>query len=354
MLMKWMGTRLTMFTGGLVLSLGFLLASSVHDIGVFFIATSLMGTGFSLVAPSPAVFLIASWFPKTSPRMIGFYFMAGALGGVAGPLVASWLVGLTGSWRVYWLVMSAAAAVLAIILFGTIRDAVKVESIEQVMHAADGDGPASGVSPWTLRQAMMSPAFLVIVFALVIVQTVVTTMHSVLVPHVASLGGGSAPGALAMSVLALSGTITKGVTGAMSERISPKWLMVGGLGLEAFSMMVLSATSLPALALLFAVLFGIGWGLSWLCGHVLMIRYFGAGLAADLTATATTATTIAVLGPLSAGWVADRTGSFAPIFLVFIGLLVLAVIVTAVLLRAPGARATAPLRFDEPQLVPAE
>jgi len=354
MLMKGIGTRLTMFTGGLVLSLGFLLAASVHGIGIFFVATSLMGVGYSLVAPSPAVFLIASWFPRTSPRMIGFYFMAGALGGVAGPLVVSWLVGLTGSWRVYWLVMAAAAAVFAVLLLGTIRDAVKVESVEQVKHAADGEAPAPAASPWTLRQAMLSPSFLVIVFALVIVQTVVTTMHSVLVTHVASLGGGSAPGALAMSVIALSGTITKGATGALSERVSPKLLLICGLALEMLAMVVLSVTTAPAWALLFAVLFGVGWGLSWLCAHVLMIRYFGAGLAADLTATATTATTIGVLGPLSAGWVADRTGSFVPIFLVFAGLLMLAVIVTSLLLRAPAARTAAKSRLDEPQLVPAE
>lgn len=354
MMMKWVGTRLTMFIGGLVLAAGFLLASAVHGIGLFFVATSLMGIGFSLIAPSPAVFLIASWFPKTAPRMMGFYFMAGAMGGIAGPLLVSWVVGATHNWRLHWTVMAAAAAVLALLMLATIRDAVKVESVEQVRHAGEGKAPAPAASNWTLRGAMFSPSFIVIAIALAIVQTVVTTLHSVLVTHVAGLGAGPGPGALAMSLLAFAATITKGVTGAASERVSPKGLLVTGLGLQAAAMIALWATATAGWAVAAALVFGVGWGLSWLTAHVLMIRYFGASLAADLTATATTITTVAVLGPLSAGWVADRTGGFTPVFLVFAVLLVLGVAATTLLLRAPGARPVREAAQAEPELAPAE
>jgi len=357
LLMKWMGTRLTMFTGGLVLAGGFLLASAVTGIGQFFVATTLMGIGFSLVAPSPAVYLIATWFPATAGRLIGFYFMAGALGGVVGPLIVGAIVGLNGSWRVHWLVMAVAAVALGMLFLLTIRDTVRIESTEQVKHAGAAQPQSAGIAAWTVREAITNRSFLLLALAMLVVQTVVTTMHSVLVTHVASLGAGSAPGALAMSLLALSGTFAKGISGALTERFPPKALLVTGLVLQCGSVALLCVTATPGWAVVFALLFGIGWGLAWLSAHVLLLRYFGGAIAGDLVAMATMATTFAVLGPLSAGWVADDTGSFVPVFLVFTAMLGAAGLVTALFLRAPvpgPAQVKRLEAFDEPMLVPAE
>jgi MFS family permease len=164
-------------------------------------------------------------------------------------------------------------------------------------------------------------------------------MHSSLVAHVASLGHGPTPGALAMSLLALMGTLTKGVTGALSEKINPKLLLVWGLALQGAAMVLLSVSVVPGWAYVAALLFGVGWGLSWLSAHVLLLRYFGGAIAGDMVAMATMATTFAVVGPLVAGWSADKTGSFVPVFLIFAGLLALTVVVTALFLRPPESRA---------------
>jgi MFS family permease len=342
MMMKWIGTRLTMFLGGVVLGVGFLLAATVHGILIFFVATTFMGVGFSLIAPSPAVYLLATWFPKTASRMIGFYFMAGAFGGVVGPLVVGAIVSTTGSWRVHWMVMSVAAFAVGLISLATIKDAVPVTAVADVKNAglAEKTG-ATEVAPWTVRQALMSRSFLLLALAMMIVQTVVTTMHSSLVSHVASLGHGPTPGALAMSLLALTGTLTKGVSGALSEKINPKLLLVWGLALQGAAMVLLSVSIVPGWAFVAALLFGVGWGLSWLSAHVLLLRYFGGAIAGDMVAMATMATTFAVVGPLVAGWSADNTGSFVPVFLIFASLLALTVVVTAFFLRPPTPRAVA-------------
>lgn len=338
LLIKLVGSRLTLFIGAMVLASGFLLASVVQGIGLFFLATALMGAGFSLIAPSPGVFLIATWLPERSARLLGVYFMAGALGGVAGPLIVGAIVGLAGSWRLHWALMGVAAIALGLLFLVAVRDAVAVESADQVKHAATGHAAPEKAPAWTVRQAMRSPAFLLIAAAMLVVQTVVTSLHSVLVAHVAGLGGGAgaaAAGALAMSMLALTGTLAKGVTGALAEKHDARRLLILGLALQCGAVTALAVVQTPALAIVAALVFGIGWGLAWLSAHVLFLRYFGAALAADLTAMATMATTVAVLGPLSAGWVADRTGSFAPIFVVFAVLLAAVVASTALFLRAP-------------------
>jgi MFS family permease len=334
--MKAIGTRLTMFAGAMLLAAGFLLAAVVPDLGLFFVATALMGAGFSLVAPAPAVYLIATWFPQTSARMMGFYFMIGAAGGIAGPLIVGAILGATGSWRMHWMAMAVLAVVLGLLCLAGIRDAVKVESAEQVRGAGTaGQRPTPRTAQWTVRAAMGSPAFMVLAFAMIVVQTVVTTAHSFLVAHVATLGAGPEPGALAMSLLAFAGTVAKGFTGALSERVAPKLLLVAGLALQAAAMLMLYAAASVPMAYAAAILFGTGWGLSWLSAHVLLLRYFGPVIAGDMTAMATLMTTVAVLGPVIAGRVADETGSFAPALLGFAVLLAIATASTALLLRKP-------------------
>lgn len=350
-IMKAVGTRFTMFAGCLVLATGFFIASLIQNLGFFFVATALMGVGFSLVAPAPAVYLLATWFPRTSARMMGFYFMVGSSGGIAGPLIVGAIVGFTGSWRLHWTVMAAMALVLGVLCLIGIRDAVKVESVEQVTGARSGQGAGAEESAWTVREALMSPSFIVLAFAMMVVQMVVTTAHSALVAHVANLGAGPAPGAVAMSLLALAGTIAKGFTGALCEKTDPKRLLVGGLALQSVAMALLYSASGVAMAYAASILFGIGWGLAWLSAHVLLLRYFGAAIAGDMTAMATMATTFAVLGPIIAGRVADTTGSFGPALLGFAALLGLATLSTAALLRAPRRREAIPA---EVELMPAE
>lgn len=362
LLIRLVGSRRTLFIGGLTLAIAFLLASIVQGIGLFFVATALMGVGFSLIAPSPGVFLIATWLPERSARLMGVYFMAGSLGGVAGPLIVSAIVALTGSWRMHWAAMGVAALALAFVFLLTVRDAVKVESVDDVKHAGQAPIARQKAPAWTVRKAMMSRSFLLIALAMVVVQTVVTTMHSVLVTHVAGLGasGAAGTGAMAMSLLALAGTFAKGVTGALSEKYDAKGLLTLGLALQSAALVLLALGGTPLLAVAAALLFGVGWGLAWLSAHILLLRYFGPAIAGDLTAMATMTTTFAVLGPLAAGWVADTSGSFAPVFAVFAAMLAAVVVSTALFLRAPQRDASG-ARIEDfgPQpadalLVPAE
>ena len=358
-IMKWVGTRLTMFVGSLVLAAGFLLAASIERIEYFFLATTLMGAGFSLIAPSPGVYLLATWFPDRSARLMGYYFMAGSFGGVVGPLIVGAIVTLTGSWRAHWLLMALAALALGVLFLLCIRDKVRVETVEQVKAAGGAGGGGHEGDPvpdWTVRRALASPIFIQIAFAMLVVQTVVTTMHSMLVAHVAALGHGSASGAFAMSLLALAGTLSKGVTGVLSERLSAKLLLVGGLCLQCFAMLALGSISAPAMIYLTALLFGTGWGFGWLAAHILLLRYFGATIAGEMVAMATMATTVAVLGPLYAGYIADTQGGFSPAFMSFALLLGLAALVAMLLpaaRSAPGREVGATLPAD-PGLSPAE
>ncbi len=138
-----------------------------------------------------------------------------------------------------------------------------------------------------------------------------------------------------MSLLAFAGTGTKGITGALCERVPPRLILIAGLVLQAIAMGLLSHAPTIFVAVSAAVLFGAGWGMAWLSGHILLLRYFGARLAGDMTAMVTTFSTLAVFGPIGAGRVADVTGTYAPAIAVFSGLLLAAAIAAVLFLKAP-------------------
>lgn len=254
--------------------------------------------------------------------------------------------------------MSVSALILGLICLACIRDAVKVESVEQVKGAGHEQAAPAQNSVWTVKQALMTPSFLILALIMTVVQTAVTSAHSILVAHIANLGEGAAPGAIAMSLLAFAGTGAKGLTGTLCERIDPRRILVAGLALQALAMALLWSASMVLVATAAATLFGLGWGMAWLSAHILLLRYFGAGIAGDMTAMATTATTLAVLGPIGAGRIADVTGGYSLAILVFALLLAAATIIAVLFLRAPVYRpapaAPQPAAIDEDGMVPAE
>ena len=337
---RWIGARWTVSGGALVLAAGFGLASLSHGIGAFFAAVCLMGAGFSLLAPVPGMFLLPRWFPENSPRIIGFYFMGGSAGGVLGPVLVHASVAWTGSWRLHWALMAGAAGLLALCCAGFVRDrsesALRAETAGHLVV-----GAATG---WTTRSAMLTHPFLAIAFAMLVVQTALTVVNSSLVAHMSRIGAagpaaGAAAGALGIGLVALTGTLAKGVTGAVAERVHPLHMLLGSLVLGGASFLLFGLAHDAALVFLAAGLFGVSWGVAWLSAHLFLLRRYGRVVAPDLVALATTITTAAVIGPVAAGRIADRTGSFAPIFLIVAGLFLIALLSTVLVRREPAARA---------------
>jgi MFS family permease len=283
------GMRWTMMLGGLLLAAGFLFAAAARDLGVFLSAAILMGVGFTLTANIPGVYLLARWFPARSGRVIGAYLMCGAFGGVAGPPIAH-AVAASEGWRAWWGLLTVIAAGLS-------------------PAGADPTG-----SEWRYRDAVLTPQFAILALGMVITEACVTVVHSAAVIHFGKMGLTPAFATLMLSLQALMATSAKGASGAMSERINPRLMLAGGLGLEAVGMILLASVHSPALAIGFALAFGIGWGTAYLTITVLLINYFGPRTGSAVLSLVWLLTAFASLYPTLAGFVADRFGSFSLAF----------------------------------------
>ena len=336
-LMRRIGSRLTLFAAGLTLACGFGLAYGAQNLWVFYAAMALLGIGFTLGANIPGVFLLAGWFPQRAARMIGIYLMFGAFGGVVAPPLVQTLVAAGGGWRVHWLVMLALAAGLAVFCLIAVRDA------DSAAPSRSGDLPPDASSEphrWVYRQALATPQFLILALAMIVTQTTVTTLHSAAVPHLTRLGATAEFAALMLSLQALLATLAKGLAGSLAERFDPRVALVGGLIVHAVGLFLLGNAKTHMLGYLFALTFGLGWGSVYLAVTVLMLRYFGRECGTTLMSTVWLLTGFAAAGPALAGLLADRFGTFAPVFDAC-GVLLVPVALAALMMGAPRLRPAA-------------
>lgn len=330
LMMIRIGTRWTLCIGGVLLSSGFLCASLTQGLALFYVGTALMGVGFSLGANIPGVYLLASWFPRSS-SIIGLYLMFGAFGGVVAPPVVRWIAssGAEG-WRTHWLVMAIVAAGVGLVCLVVVRD-----------HAADGGDGNAGVQPivmtaqdWNYKAAIFKPQFLIVATAMVVTQACVTTLNGAGVLHLTKLGNSANFATYMLSLQALMATLAKGASGALSDLMPPKLLLGVGLLIQCAGMLLLAHSTDSALGYAFAMTFGIGWGTAYLAVTVILIKYFGPNTGSALLSTVWLSTIFAAAAPAVAGIVADRTGSYAAVFTMG-GLLFLPIAVAVFSMRTP-------------------
>jgi MFS family permease len=341
--LKWFGGRTTLVLGCILLLAGFVIASGSHSIAMFYLSMLLLGVGFSLAGNMPGVYLLAQWFQIGTARVIGYYLMFGALGAACGPLIVEAIVSGNGSWRGHWRWMAVAAAVIAVYCLAFVRDH---STPGEQSHLPD-ELAAMGVvrdekaaARWTSRAAIFTWQFFLAAASMTLTMTTVTTYSSVVVTHLVNLGATPAAGALTLSVIAIAATVVKGGAGRLCELIPSAYILAAGLVCQAIGSFLLAYAGSGLLQFASAITFGVGWGLAYVAGTVVLLDFFGRTTGAKILSIVWLVSTAAAAGPLAAGMIADRVGSFVPIFLVFAALLVV-LAVPVFFMRAPVRRTAA-------------
>jgi MFS family permease len=350
LLMRRIGCRRVVVLGGLCLAAGFWLAYAASGLPLFFVAMVFLGLGYALAGNIPGVYLIASWFPKVSARMIGIYLMIGAAGNVAGPPLVAAIVAASHSWRLNWLLMGMLAIGCTVFCLVFIRDyppattvpdapdmGAVAATVKASVVAKSYDAPPSGRGPWRERQAMQTPQFALVAASMTLTIAGITTNSSVAVTHLVHLGTTPAFAAFILSLVALVATLFKGVSGRLSEIVRPSRILAAGLVLQGIGDVAFSSGAAPVSAYIFAGAFGMGWGLSYVAANVLLLDYFGRDVGARILSVVWMISTLAAAGPVAAGIIADRYGTFGPIFAAYAVLLIIAAL-PIFLMRAPVPR----------------
>ncbi len=311
------GTRATFGLGGAIMAAGFMLLASTTNLYHYFTGAALAGLGYTMCSIVPGVAVINQWLPHRRSFAIGAYMTIGGLGGVAGPLIVTSVVASTQSWRMHWWLMAISIAVLSILAIFMLRsrtdhpagDGTSAETVEKHstnVHMTQHE--------WHFRDVLRTPQYYIIVAAMTMTFFSGVTTNSAAVAHMGNLNIVIAVAAGALSGHALINSGSRAFGGILATWIDPKWLLVSALAAEIIGMLALASADNMTMIVLFAVGEGYGFGMCLFATTILLVNYYGPREAPKTMGTMYVITTIAMLGPFLAGYVADNFGSFAPVF----------------------------------------
>ena len=322
------GPRTMIRIGMIVFGVGFILFSQIRSPFTFFVTFFLIALGSSLGGYLPIAVAIVAWFHRRRSLALSISSTGMPVGGLLTPVVALALTGFGWRWTAF--------------LSGVLILVVGLPIARLVHHRPeprgewpDGEPPApagtatgdrrsasaAGVD-FTPREAMRTPVLWYISLghgsALLVVSAV--TVH--LIVHVTEGLGYSLQQATAvvalLTVMQAAGQLGGGWAG---DRFSKRAIVVGCMVAHAAGLLLLaSATAFSAVAA-FAVLHGLAWGIRGPLMSAIRADYFGSASFGTITGICSMVVMFGMVGgPIIAGVLADRTGSYEMGFRILAGL----------------------------------
>jgi MFS transporter, OFA family, oxalate/formate antiporter len=325
-LIRRFGVRANLLAGSVVMGLAFFCLAEADGLLLYFVGASLAGLGYTLLDSVPGTYLLSRLFARPS-FPFGLFFTIGGLGGVAGPLIYGALVGVTGLWRTYWLVIGA-----AVVLVGLVA-AAGVDARTDVGAAAEAD-PAISTERWTMREALQTRQFWIIAAAYTAFLFCGITANSVSVAHLTQHGVAAVIAGSMVSVEALLNSAARLTGGILSRFVRAKTLLAVALVSLVIGLLALAAARDLPMMLLYAAGIGIGFGLANFAATILLLDYFGRGAYLELFSAVNLIGTVGAVAPTLAGVARDRIGAFTP-FLIALAVLVALVMLAVTMMRPP-------------------
>jgi MFS family permease len=300
------GHSVTLLVGTLFLAGGFAALATTDSVPMYHLGTTLLGLGYCFCGTVPSVHVITNIFDRRSTAL-GVYFTSGSLGAVIGPIMFLAVHELIGGWRIYWVMCAVVALGLGAFAVLVTRGARQTAAPATEAIADNGDA-------WTVRGALATSQFWVIVAAYTGCLVVNTTVHGFAFQHLMEHGQSKASATALISGAALVGVFASAAAGLIGEKVDARRLAL--LSLAALTLT--SASLIMAEGWFFLTLFvvsmGVGLGFSYVSTAMLMQDYFGRRASLELYSIMAALSTTAAFGPGLGGMVRDSTGNFSAVF----------------------------------------
>jgi sugar phosphate permease len=330
---RW-GPRRLIFSGAIIVSLGLTLLSRTTSLGMFYGAFLLLATGMSLCSGTVLMTAVANWFRKKIGIATGIMICGYGCSGLLIPVIVN-LIDMYG-WQ-------QALAILAIGLLAVCLPLSLVvrHKPEQYGYQLDGEAKNATVFNNSLaqaetaevdigtRQAFKSHTFWHIALALLCQVMILSTVVTHVMPYLSSVGiARTKSGLIAMAIplASISGRLGLGWLG---DRLDKRRVMAAAFAMMGGGLICFAFASSEATWLLvpFLILFGIGYGGNNTLRGSAIREFFGRsnfgaihGLVIGIMMLG------GIAGPPLAGLVFDKWGSYQPIWFVFTGLTVAAIL----------------------------
>ena len=343
------GPRILLLVGGIVAGAALCAISRVHQPWEFWL---LRGVGQTLGAAMAGNLVVnvtvAKWFVARRGMAISIASLGFSLGGVLLAPLISVVIGAYG-WRFAWVMLGLMVWVCTIPSVLIIRatpeemglqpdgmTGAEAQAYTQRKHRAS----AASEVQWTRAEALRTPAIWMVIAAYGLGSVGFGALFIHLIPFLTDMGFGRSTAAVLFGTQAWSSLISKPVWGALMDRFHARFLSAAGFTVCAVTLVLMipaasTGSVLPMGALLLAYGFGIGGVIP--LQETVWASYFGRQHLGSIRSVGMPFTIVfGAGGPLFAGIMYDRTGSYGGAFLAFA--LVQMIGVVLLLLAVPPRR----------------
>lgn len=325
------GERAIMISGAAMVAVSFLALSRADSAAAFFVVFIVLGLGITASTIIPAVLVITSWFHEQRGLALGIAFAGIPLGGTAITILASQIVQRDG-FRAGYFAMAIPILLLVIPLLLLFMRTPR----EKEKTLVAGDATELALPGLEVSEALRSRSFWMIAIAEVFFATAGVGLRVHLVPFLTGIGYSPTLAAEILGAMFVFSAIGSFAMGAFADRLGGRVT----LSLVFFAAAVGIAALLAASHLIGVAAFILVFGLVRET-HVLPIAItesLGAKRLGTLLGLLAMFTTFGfAAGPVIAGRIFDRTGSYTDALLLFAAIS---------LLSALAMRSTQPLEKE--------
>lgn len=334
------GPRITVLLGVFMAGLGLTLMYYIQTLWAFYLAWSvILCTGTNISLGMPLDVAITNWFVKMRGTALSIKWVFSGLSGVIGLWIVAWLVATYG-WRMACLIGGIVMWVIGLPLvwifikphrpehYGLLPDGAVVGETdrEDMIKAGQKYAEEAGEVEFTAREAIGTSAFWLLIVAYMFHGALYPVMSIHCVPFLTDRGMDPLVAAATMSIYIAASIPARFLGGIIVDRIKTtriRFVMAAAFFLQfiGVSLFLMNQQSLIRLYAFF-ILYGLGMGASFTLTPAIRARYFGRkafGTIAGISRAIITP--VGVIGPVLAGFIFDRTGSYMTAFILFAVLL---------------------------------
>lgn len=294
----------------LVLALALALASRMQTLAEFYAVSALLGVGMTGVGDVVIGAAAARWVSRGRGVALGFVFVGSNVGGAAVPVFAE-AMAARGSWRdaLLWLAGAALVVLLPWAALGLREPGPR----ELAVPETEATAPSL-----TLREALRTRSFWILAGVLFAFYSYYLGVTQHLVAFVSDLGYSDARAAASLSFTVALGIGAKLGMGLLADRVRARRALLVNFAVLGLGSCLLLGAGAPSLLAGFLVAHGVAVAAENVVVPLVVAECFGVRHLARLYgALMLTLFPGGVLGPLFAGAVFDRTGSYVPAFATF-------------------------------------
>jgi len=338
------GPRWVIVAGICFISTGLVLMNFINSLWAYYVVWGVViGIGINLALTIAVDKALTNWFVSKRGLAFGIRFALLGICGVIALPVITWLV-TTQGWRItclIWAGVMFTGVPLSLYFvkqkrpeyYGLLPDGAMVESgseadIDAMIDKGVEYATSFQETEFTLRQAMRTPTYWMIIIAWVCAMIVFGGFNIHCIPFLTDMGIDPTAAGGMMALMIFFTVPARFLGGLLADRVRKdrmQFLVAGAFLCQAIGITAFLLNQTIAMVYVLLILYGFGSGAPTPLRLTMGGRYFGRKAFASIQGTSMLfGAPVSLLAPVYAGWIYDTTGSYITAFTLFAVLAALA------------------------------